>query len=98
MELSEQELVRREKLQRIKDLGINPYPAEMFPVSIYSSEKKLLLLVVLCPEEYKEMQVLQKFKIIQEKYKFILIEMKYVQELINFYTTNFTKNYLILVI
>ena len=40
MELSEQELVRREKLQRIKDLGINPYPAEMFPVSIYSSEIK----------------------------------------------------------
>ncbi len=40
MELSEQELVRREKLQRIKDLGINPYPAEMFPVSTFSSEIK----------------------------------------------------------
>ena len=29
MELSEQEKVRREKLGRIIELGINPYPAEL---------------------------------------------------------------------
>ncbi len=31
-ELSEQEQVRRENLQKIRDLGIDPYPAESFPV------------------------------------------------------------------
>lgn len=39
-ELSEQEQVRRENLQKIKDLGINPYPAEGYLVSAYSKEIK----------------------------------------------------------
>ena len=30
MQLSEQELVRRESLQKLRDLGINPYPAAQF--------------------------------------------------------------------
>ena len=38
MELSEQELVRREKLKRLIELGIDPYPAALFPVKDYSSE------------------------------------------------------------
>ena len=40
MELSEQEQVRREKLEKIRSLGINPYPAELFSVSDYSSDIK----------------------------------------------------------
>ena len=40
MEFSEQELVRRDKLKKIRDLGIDPYPAELFPVSDYSKEIK----------------------------------------------------------
>ena len=40
MELSEQEQVRREKLEKIKSLGINPYPAELYPVSDYSIDIK----------------------------------------------------------
>ena len=40
MELSEQELVRRDKLKKIRDLGIDPYPAEIFPVSDYSLDIK----------------------------------------------------------
>ena len=40
MEFSEQELVRRDKLKKIRDLGIDPYPAELFPVSAYSNEIK----------------------------------------------------------
>ena len=27
--LSEQEIIRREKLKKIRELGINPYPADM---------------------------------------------------------------------
>ena len=38
MELSEQELVRREKLNRLIELGIDPYPAALFPVKDYSIE------------------------------------------------------------
>ncbi len=38
--LSEQELIRREKLKKIRKLGINPYPAELFQVSTNSSNIK----------------------------------------------------------
>ena len=40
MSYSEQEKVRREKLKKIVALGINPYPAELFPVSHLSAEIK----------------------------------------------------------
>ena len=39
-ELSEQEKVRREKLQAIRDLGIDPYPAALFPVDNNSQSIK----------------------------------------------------------
>ncbi len=38
MQLSEQELVRREKLGKLRELGINPYPADLYPVD-HSSKK-----------------------------------------------------------
>ena len=37
-QLSEQELVRREKLSKLRELGIDPYPAELFPVDNLSVE------------------------------------------------------------
>ncbi len=40
MQLSEQEIIRREKLQQLRDLGIEPYPAEEFEVSTNSTEIK----------------------------------------------------------
>ncbi|RZS92163.1 lysine--tRNA ligase [Aquimarina brevivitae] len=40
MQLSEQELVRREKLQSLRKLGIDPYPAALFPVDHTSKEIK----------------------------------------------------------
>ena len=39
-QLSEQELVRREKLTKLRGLGINPYPADLFPVNNTSKEIK----------------------------------------------------------
>ncbi len=36
--LSEQEIVRREALQSIKDLGVNPFPAEQFEVNFKTSD------------------------------------------------------------
>jgi len=38
--LSEQEQIRRESLQQIRDLGIDPYPAEMFDVNTTSKKIK----------------------------------------------------------
>lgn len=43
--LSEQELIRREKLEELKKLGINPYPAALFPVNFYANQ---------LPEQYQE--------------------------------------------
>ena len=43
--LSEQELIRREKREELKKLGINAYPAELFPIDFYSNN---------LPEDYKE--------------------------------------------
>ncbi|WP_440879299.1 lysine--tRNA ligase [Tenacibaculum sp. C7A-26P2] len=40
MQLSEQEVVRREKLSKLKELGINPYPADLFPLDTNSKEIK----------------------------------------------------------
>ena len=40
MQLSEQEVVRREKLSKLRALGINPYPADLFPLNSNSKEIK----------------------------------------------------------
>src|ERR1700755_1945992 len=36
--LSEQEILRRESLQQLRDLGINPYPAEAFNVTVFAKD------------------------------------------------------------
>jgi len=38
MQLSEQEIIRRENLQKIRDLGIDPFPPEAFEVTAYAKE------------------------------------------------------------
>ena len=43
--LSEQELVRRESLQKLRDLGVDPYPADLFDVNTTSKQIR---------EKYKE--------------------------------------------
>lgn len=45
MQLTELEIIRREKLAQLRNLGINPYPAELYPVSHTSKQIK---------ENYKE--------------------------------------------
>jgi lysyl-tRNA synthetase class 2 len=37
---SEQEIIRRQNLQKIIDLGINPYPPELFPFNTYTAAIK----------------------------------------------------------
>ena len=38
LELSEQEIGRRESLQQLRQMGINPYPAAEFPTNAFSTE------------------------------------------------------------
>lgn len=40
LELSEQELNRRQSLEELRKMGINPYPAAEYPVNAYSEEIK----------------------------------------------------------
>ncbi len=40
MQLSEQEIIRRDKLDALRALGINPYPANLFPVNHTSKQVK----------------------------------------------------------
>ena len=48
LELSEQEINRRNNLQALKDMGIEPYPAAEYPTDAFSTdiiaESKTLLL------------------------------------------------------
>ncbi len=38
MQLSEQEIIRRQSLQELTKLGINPYPAELFEINVSAAE------------------------------------------------------------
>ena len=38
LELSEQEIVRRQNMQALRDMGIEPYPAAEFPVTAWSAD------------------------------------------------------------
>ena len=40
LELSEQEIVRRQSLQELRDMGIQPYPAAEFPTNAFSEDIK----------------------------------------------------------
>lgn len=40
MQLSEQEVVRREKLAKLRAMGINPYPADLYPLTTNSKQIK----------------------------------------------------------
>ena len=40
LELSEQEIVRRNNLQQLRDLGIDPYPAAEYPTNSFSTDIK----------------------------------------------------------
>ena len=51
MQLSEQEIIRRDKLTKLREMGINPYPAALYPVDAtsktikhdYSEGKKVVI-------------------------------------------------------
>jgi lysyl-tRNA synthetase class II len=40
IELSEQEIIRRQSLNELRNLGIDPYPADEYPVNAFSTDIK----------------------------------------------------------
>ena len=54
MELSEQEVIRRESLQKMRDMGINPYPADEYVVTGYSTDIKATFVDIEGEEEEEE--------------------------------------------
>ena len=40
LELSEQEIQRRESLNKLREMGINPYPADLYPVNDFAANLK----------------------------------------------------------
>lgn len=38
LELSEQEIVRRQSLEELRNMGIDPYPAAEYPTDAFSTE------------------------------------------------------------
>lgn len=88
MHLSEQEIVRREKLSALRKLDINPYPAALFPVTHLTSEIKTDFeegkkVVVAGRLMSRRIQGKASFAEIQDsrgRSRFILTEMKFVPE------------------
>jgi lysyl-tRNA synthetase, class II len=59
MALSEQEIIRREKLKELEKLGINPYPAELFKVNfkVNATAKNILENFESNPDQFKELSL-----------------------------------------
>jgi lysyl-tRNA synthetase class 2 len=70
MQLSEQEIIRREKLQALRDLGINPYPADLFPVDNTSKQVKETF------EEGKKVVVAGRLMSIRDQGKAAFVELQ----------------------
>ena len=89
MQLSEQEVIRREKLTKLRELGINPYPAALYPVDTTSKSIK---------KDYKEgKKVIVAGRLMRKKIKVVFsytsIEMKFVLKMIIPNTMIFLKNF-----
>ena len=39
-ELNEQQLVRRQKMEQLRSIGVDPFPPEQFPVNTYAADIK----------------------------------------------------------
>jgi len=82
--LSEQEKVRREKLIRLNNIGIDAYPAALFPVDFYSKDltndykegKKVVLAGRLMSRRIQGKASFAELLIAKEEFNYISIETK----------------------
>jgi lysyl-tRNA synthetase class 2 len=74
MSLSEQEIIRREKLQKLTDLGIDAFPAAEYKITDstksikqnFEEGKKVVIAGRLMSRRIQERQVLQNCRILKE--------------------------------
>ena len=108
--LSEQEQIRRNSLEEIRALGIEPYPAEGYPVNITASKIKTefrddstafgevwLAGRIMCRGSW-EAHLLLNCRMPREEYKFTFSGIRYAPVKIRPFTIRYLKNSSILVI
>ena len=84
--LSEQEVLRREKLNQLRELGIEPYPAALYPVTHYANEIKEINTKILdiLPKNLTELQEFENISEGEEKHLIAMIsEVKYLVSWVN---------------
>ncbi|MEZ5045371.1 MAG: lysine--tRNA ligase [Chitinophagaceae bacterium] len=74
MSFSEQELIRREKLKHLQTIGIDPYPAPLYPISHSSNEAKQAYEAN--PEERIQVIVAGRVMSINDKGKVLFIKLQ----------------------
>ncbi|HZY82539.1 MAG TPA: lysine--tRNA ligase [Cyclobacteriaceae bacterium] len=84
MQFSEQELQRRNKLEQLRALGIDPYPAPSFPVTHYSKDI-LSSFTAEKAEEYKDVAVAGRIMSLNDKGKVLFIKIQDSQGIIQAY-------------
>jgi len=72
--LSEQEIIRREKLNKIIEAGVNPYPAPLYPVSHLSTSAKATFEAN--PEEKLDVCIAGRIMSLNDKGKVIFIKIQ----------------------
>jgi len=82
--ISEQEKIRREKLQKLIDAGVDPYPAALFPVSHFSADIKNNFTEE-NKEEFAQVCVAGRIMSINDKGKVFFIKIQDKQGLIQLY-------------
>ena len=99
--MTEQEKIRREKLEELKRLGINPYPAKLFPVDSFSVDllenfNENSKVVIAGRIMSRRIQGNASFAEIQDSKggsRFILTEMRFAVEMIRLSIIQFIKSY-----
>lgn len=83
MSLSEQEIIRREKLQAIRNAGVDPYPAASYPVSHSSAQARSIYEAK--PEEKLEVCLAGRIMSINDKGKVLFLKIQDMQGIIQLY-------------
>jgi lysyl-tRNA synthetase class II len=87
MQLSEQEIIRREKLNKLAEMGINAFPADEYVITDttesikqdFSESKQVKIAGRLMSRRIQGKLLLQNCRILKVKFRFISTETKSVQ-------------------
>ena len=75
MHLSEQEIIRREHLEDLRKLGVDPYPAQAFEVNALASDIKAQFTDE-APEQFEAVSLAGRMMVVREKGKVTFAELQ----------------------